>query len=208
MTVVVEGHLRIRATRTGQDTLAATLMALMQSAPTTDTRVSNHARKVGNWAVVPTLATGAAVWVTSGSVARVAGIVSLDLGTGMRVSAPIAIVSAQTHAARRGILIRHGRALEILAHVDTIVFDKTGTLTGAWPRRRYPGARRRHRPHDVLRLAASAEQARTIRSPRQSPATRWSTIFSSRPAPPGTTSLVRGWWRRSMGRPSTSAAAS
>ena len=71
------------------------------SAPRTDTRVSNYARKVGNVAVVPTLAIAAALWATTGSVARGTGIVSLDLGTGMRVSAPIAIVRAQTYAAPR-----------------------------------------------------------------------------------------------------------
>ena len=100
ITLVVGGRLRIRATRTGHETLAATLMALTQLAPDTDTRVSNHARKVGNWAVVPTLATATAVLAMSRNAARATTIVGLDLGTGMRVSAPIAIVSAQTRAAQ------------------------------------------------------------------------------------------------------------
>jgi Cu2+-exporting ATPase len=47
----------------------------------------------------------------------------------MRVSAPIAVLTAQQYAARHGILIRSGRALEMLAQVDAIVFDKTATLT-------------------------------------------------------------------------------
>ena len=43
----------------------------------------------------------------------------------MRVSAPVAVLSAQANAARHGILIRSGRALEQLARVRAFVFDKT-----------------------------------------------------------------------------------
>lgn len=159
-TLLVEGHLRILATRTGHDTRAAAILALLAAAPRTDTRVSNYARKVGNVAVVPTLAIAAALWGTTGSVARATGIVSLDLGTGMRVSAPIAIVRAQTYAARQGILIRSGRALELLTQVDTIVFDKTATLTAGYAsviEVRTLAAH--HTPEEVLGLAAAAEQA-------------------------------------------------
>lgn len=158
-TWVLEGHLRMVATCTGQETRAAAMLALADGAPTGDTRVSNYARKVGNGAVIPTLAAAAAVWGASGSVARATGIVSLDLGTGMRVSVPVAILSAQTQAAREGILFRSGRALETLAQVDIILFDKTATLTEG--RLRVTGIRvvQPHvAPQVVLQLAAAAEQ--------------------------------------------------
>lgn len=156
--LVVDGQLRILAQVTGHDTRAAAALALMNAAPDTDTRVSNYARKTGNWAVVPTLAAGAAVFAGSGSVARATGIVSLDLGTGMRVSAPIAVVSAQAYAAQRGILIRSGRALEMLAQVNNVVFDKTGTLTqGHAHVLDVRAVRPDVSPEAVLHLAASAE---------------------------------------------------
>ena len=102
---------------------AATLSARRAAAPKRDTQVSNYARKTGNWSVVPTLLDAGAVGTTSGSLGRATGIISMDMGMGMRVSAPLAILTAQTHAARRGILIRSGRALEMLAQADTIVLD-------------------------------------------------------------------------------------
>ena len=52
------------------------------------------------------------------------------LGLACACSAPIAILTAQSSAARNGILIRSGRAVEMLGQFDTIVFDKTATLTG------------------------------------------------------------------------------
>jgi Cu2+-exporting ATPase len=158
-TLLVEGHLRVQATRTGHATRAAAILALLDAAPRTDTRVSNYARKVGNGAVVPTLAIAATLWATTGSVARATGIVSLDLGTGMRVSSPIAVVRAQADAARQGILIRSGRALEMLTQVDTIVFDKTATLTEGRARViEVYALDPRRAADDVLALAASAEQ--------------------------------------------------
>ncbi len=160
ITIVVEGHLRILARRTGHETHAALVMALLHAAPNSDTRVSNYARKVGNWAVIPTLAAGGFVLATSGNLGRATGIVSLDLGTGMRVSAPIAVVGAQTNAAKQGILIRSGRALEALAQINAIVFDKTATLTTG--RIEVIAVRPVHdgvSPDDVLQLAASGEQS-------------------------------------------------
>ena len=158
-TVVVEGHLHILATHTGPTTHAASLIALAEAAPKPDTRVSNYARRTGNPAVAPTLAIGGAIWAASGSMGRAAGIVSLDMGLGMRVSAPIAILTAQNYAARHGIVIRSGRALEMLAQADTFLFDKTATLTDRVGvvidvQSLAPDAS----PHEILALAASVEQ--------------------------------------------------
>ena len=158
--LVSEGHLRVLAQQTGRYTHIAATMATVAAMDRPDTRVSNHARKVGNGAVVPTLLVGGAVYAMSGSVARMTGILSLDLGTGMRVSAPIAVLTAQSNAARQGILIRSGRAMEMLAEVDTVVFDKTATLTQG---RAAVVDIQRCRPDvdeaQLLTLAASAEQA-------------------------------------------------
>ena len=56
-----------------------------------------------------------------------------DLGTGLRVSVPTAIMAALTRAGSQGLLIRSGRALEQLVDVDVVIFDKTGTLTEGHP---------------------------------------------------------------------------
>lgn len=128
-TLVREGRIYILTERTGNDTCAGQSIKLIEQAPVHDTRMENYAAKIAQKAVVPTLLLGGIVFATTRNPARTASVLTLDFATGIRVSVPTTVLAALTYAARRGILIRSGRALEKLAEVDTIVFDKTGTLT-------------------------------------------------------------------------------
>lgn len=127
--LVREGQVYITAERVGNDTCAGQSIKLIQQAPVHDTRMENYAAKIAEKAVVPTLLLGGAVFAATRNPARAASVLTLDFATGIRVSVPTTVLAALTSAARRGILIRSGRALEKLADIDTIVFDKTGTLT-------------------------------------------------------------------------------
>jgi Cu2+-exporting ATPase len=161
-TLVVEGTMRIETRRTGNNTRAGVVVSLMESAPVHDTRMEDYARKVGDRIVVPTLALGAATsLVNAGNIVRGASVITFDVGTGVRVSVPTAVLASLTFAARNGILMR-AAGLEQMASVDTVVFDKTGTLTQG-----KAGVVGIYTKHDltnaveVLQLAATAEQGLT-----------------------------------------------
>ncbi len=160
-TLLVDGHLCILVERTGNNTRAGVIVNLMQSAPVHDTRVENYAAMVASQMVVPTLVTGIGIGIFTGKLNRTISLLTLDLGTGIRVSVPTTILSALTYAARNGVFIRSGRAIEILAKIDTVVFDKTGTLTqghaGVTGIKLTSGFSER----EVLALAATAEQGLT-----------------------------------------------
>ncbi len=132
-TLVREGQLYIQAEKVGAETRAGQIIKIMQDAPVHDTRIENYAATIANQAVVPTLLLSGIVFAFTGNFARAASVLTLDLATGIRVSVPTTVLAALTYAARRGILIRSGRALEKLAEVDAVVFDKTGTLTQGEP---------------------------------------------------------------------------
>ncbi len=73
------------------------------------------------------------------------------------ISTPVTVVSALTGAARRGILIKSGVHLEVLARSRVVALDKTGTVTEASPRVRRIFAWGEAGTEEILRYAAAAE---------------------------------------------------
>ena len=161
-TLLVDGTLTILAERCGNNTRAGVIVNLMQAAPVHDTRVENYAAAVANQMVVPTLLIGTGVGIFTGNLSRAIALLTLDFGTGIRVSVPTTILSVLTYAARNGVLIRSGRAIEILAKIDTVVCDKTGTLTiGHAGVNDIDVMEDRFSKHEILCYAASAEKGLT-----------------------------------------------
>ena len=132
-TVIREGQIILRAVSVGNQTTAGQIVKLIDSAPVGDTRMQNHAEKLADKLVMPTLGLATATTVLTGDFNRFLSLVIVDYGTGIRVAAPTAVLSSMTRAARSGIIIKSGRHMERLADVDTIIFDKTGTLTSGLP---------------------------------------------------------------------------
>jgi Cu2+-exporting ATPase len=158
-TIVREGQLYILAERLAEDTRAGRTLKLLKEVPVHDTRVENYAAKIADRMVLPTILLGGFVFALTRSAARAASVLTIDLATGIRVSVPTTVMAALYAAARKGILIRSGKALEQLALVDAFVFDKTGTLTqGNVAIVSIETAEPSISEMEVLQLAASVEQ--------------------------------------------------
>ena len=158
--ILLEGSLVVETQAVGEATRVGQITAMIESAPVYDTRVGNVAGKVANRFVLPTLAlAGLSLLISGGNIAQAASLLMFDLGTGLRVSVPTAIMAALTRAGSQGLLIRSGRSLEQLVDIDVVVFDKTGTLTQGHPSVVHvevvSGA---HSINNLVQLAASAEQ--------------------------------------------------
>ena len=158
--LLLEGHLVLETLAVGEATRVGQITAMIQSAPVYDTRVGNVAASVANRFVLPTLAlAGLSLLISGGNIAQAASLLMFDLGTGLRVSVPTAIMAAITRGGSKGLLIRSGRSLEQLVEVDVVVFDKTGTLTQGHPSVQHVTLLQSGLDENaVLALAASAEQ--------------------------------------------------
>ena len=157
-TVIRDGQITMRAQRVGAATTAGQIAHLVESAPIGDTRMQNHAERLADGLVVPTLALAGGTAVVSADFNRFLSLVIVDYGTGIRVAAPTSVLSSMTHAARAGIIIKSGGHMERLAEIDTLVFDKTGTLSHGVPEVIDIIAYQRHvTPAHLIGLAAAAE---------------------------------------------------
>ncbi|MFB2767800.1 heavy metal translocating P-type ATPase [Pelatocladus sp. BLCC-F211] len=158
-TLVLQGKICILTKRTGKNTRLGLAVQLMQSAPVHDTRVEDYASKIANALIAPTLLLSGIIFAFTRDVSRALAPLHLDFGHAIRIAVPTTALAAVTYAARQGIYIRSGRALEMLARIDTVVFDKTGTLTqGNAAVVTIETAHEQISPQEILALAASAEQ--------------------------------------------------
>jgi Cu2+-exporting ATPase len=158
LTGVLDGQLAVRVEHIGRATRAGRVVELIENAPLSDTRVQNHAERLGTRLVAPIFGLAGVTYLFTGDPVRVAAVLILDFATGIRISAPTTVLAAMTGAARQGLFIKGGKAMEQLARVDAVVFDKTGTLTRGEPSlQAVTPLASRLTPDELLRRAASAE---------------------------------------------------
>jgi heavy metal translocating P-type ATPase len=109
--------------------------------------------------LVVTVVLAAAAWWLSGDPIRAVAVLVVATPCPLILAVPVAIVSGLSRAAKLGILIKGGKAIETLARVRALVIDKTGTLTVGQAKivstRVAPGIA----ADELLRLAASLDQA-------------------------------------------------
>jgi P-type Cu+ transporter len=136
-TVVVSGRLVVAATRTGNDTQLAHLIALVETAQADKSAVQRLADRICGVFVPVVLAAAAltlAGWLAAGaspergfSAALAVLIIACPCALGL--ATPAALVVACGRGAQLGIFIKGYQALESSRSVDTILLDKTGTIT-------------------------------------------------------------------------------
>jgi heavy metal translocating P-type ATPase len=98
-------------------------------------------------------------WLWSGDPMRGLAVFVAATPCPLILAAPVAFIAGIAQAARRGILVKGGGALEALARAHTVLFDKTGTLTVGGARLLSIDAAPGEDPQQVLRIGASLEQA-------------------------------------------------
>ncbi len=135
------GALTVRATAVGQDTVLAHIVRMVDEAQSAKLPVQKLADRISAVFVPGVMGIAgltAGGWLLGGAPATAAlahaiAVVLIACPCALGLATPTAIMAGTGAAARRGIFIRHGTALEIGAKVTTVVFDKTGTITEGRP---------------------------------------------------------------------------
>lgn len=157
-TVNAGGPFRMRATT---DSRASAFAAIVRLAREAEAHTAPFVRMADRYAVVflpvTLLLTGAAWWM-SGDPVRAVAVLVVATPCPLILAAPIAFTSGMSRAARRGVIVRSGAALERLARARVLLFDKTGTVTEGRPVLVRAVSEDGVSSEEVLRLAASLDQ--------------------------------------------------
>ncbi len=185
-TVNQRGLLKVRATKVGQDTFLSQVVKLVEEAQGSKVPIQEFADRVVSyfvpavlglaffalalWFVAPDLAKGVSVWaqpflpwvnsdlgVATLAISAFVSTLVIACPCALGLATPTALMVGSGMGAEKGVLIRHGAALQTLKDLDTIVFDKTGTITKGKPEVTDIVPAEGHAKEEVLRLAASVE---------------------------------------------------
>ena len=161
-TVNQSGQLVARVTSTGEETALAHIIAAVARAQTSRANIQRLGDRVSSvfvpivvlialvtaawWGLMPDAAHRVSLWLgqflwsahppataLAAAVVAAAAVLIVACPCAMGLATPAAIMAGSNAAARRGILIRDGVALEKAGAVTAVLFDKTGTLTVGKP---------------------------------------------------------------------------
>lgn len=161
-TILLSGRIGIRVEQTGKDTIAARISNVLNQTADFTSSVQARGLEIANSYTPPTLALSGITLPFFGATSALTILLS-SLGYNMRLISPISVLNYLKILSEQGILIKDGRALELLDRVDTVVFDKTGTLTLDQPHigNIYISAGLGITENKLLMYAASAEYRQT-----------------------------------------------
>ncbi len=136
-TLNIQGAVKVKVTKTGEQTAVAQIIRLVQQASASKPNVQRLADKAATYLTLIAIFVGAgtfAFWYGIGAgtlfaITLAITVIVITCPHALGLAIPTVTTIASTLAAKNGMLIRNAQALEIAKIVDTVIFDKTGTLT-------------------------------------------------------------------------------
>ncbi|WP_299302481.1 cation-translocating P-type ATPase [uncultured Fretibacterium sp.] len=153
------GTFSMRADRACGDSLLQRMIRLAEEADANKAPIVSLADRWATWLVAAALLCALLIWLFTGEFVRAVTALVVFCPCAFILATPTAVVAGIGNAARYGILIRSGDALERLSRVRRIAFDKTGTLTRGRPQvTAFRSLDASFTDDDILRLAARVER--------------------------------------------------
>ena len=157
-TVVEEGDCTICVEKSAGSGRYDRIIRMIEESEKLKSATEDHASHLADQLVPYSLGATALVWLLTGNMTKALAVLMVDFSCALKLSMPLAVLSAMRECGSYHITVKGGKYLEALSQADTIVFDKTGTLTRATPQVvevvPFSGCNER----EVLQLAACLEE--------------------------------------------------
>jgi heavy metal translocating P-type ATPase len=148
----------LRATTTSSNSTYAGIVRLVQQAQESKAPLVRLADRYAILFLPLTIVVAVVAWLISGDPVRALAVLVVASPCPLILAAPIAIVAGISRAARRGIIVKGGAALETLARGNTLFLDRTGAVTAGAPALTEIESFGRYTPDQLLEFAASLDQ--------------------------------------------------
>ena len=157
-TVVEEGECVFIAKAEGGSNRYDKIVAMIEESEKLKSSTENRALVLADKLVPWCLGATVVTYLLTRNATRAISCLMVDFSCALKLSMPLAVLSAMRECGSYHITVKGGKYLEALAKADTIVFDKTGTLTRATPQVVDVIPFSQSEKDDVLRLAACLEE--------------------------------------------------
>jgi heavy metal translocating P-type ATPase len=151
----------LRVTRPAAESAYAAIVELVRAAETNRPRFTRLADRYAAFFLPFALAVAGIAWAASGDPKRGLAVMVVATPCPLILAAPIAFVAGLSRAARAGVIVKGGAALERLGTARSVLLDKTGTITIGQPELERVATVGSLGPDETLRLAASLDQLST-----------------------------------------------
>ena len=157
-TVVEEGSCTILVDKAAGGGRYDRIVKMIEESEKLKSKTEDQASHLADSLVPYSLGATVLIWLITRSAARALAVLMVDFSCALKLSMPIAVLSAMREAGTYHLSVKGGRFLEAVSQADTIVFDKTGTLTHAAPVVAQVVTFGGYPENDMLRLAACLEE--------------------------------------------------
>ncbi len=123
------GAIDVRAAKVGEDSSLQKLIRMVQEAENKQAPMQRIADKAASWLVPFVLLIAIGAYIGTGNIVTAVTVLVVFCPCALVLATPTAVIAAIGQAAKHGVIIKSGEALEKMGKVDTVAFDKTGTLT-------------------------------------------------------------------------------
>lgn len=132
-TILDSGTLEMRATKVGEDTTFAKIIALVEEAQDAKSPAERFIDRFAKWYTPVVVVLAVTAWLITRNLDTAITVLVLACPGALVIGAPVANVAGIGRGARNGTLLKGGDSVHTFAKTDTMVFDKTGTLTVGHP---------------------------------------------------------------------------
>jgi len=157
-TIAKLGSLRVKVLRIGVDTTFGRVVKLVEEAEANRADVQGFADKFSAYYLPIVAGIAALTFLISRNPLSTAAVLVVACSCSIALATPVAMLASIGASAKRGLLIKGGKYLEMLARADVVFVDKTGTLTLGKPQITDVVPLNGLSTSDILSLAASAER--------------------------------------------------